>query len=123
MSDVIRITGLTLHGYHGVLADEKRDGQRFVIDVTMHVTSRDATTPDDLTTTVNYADVAARVAEVVTGPSCDLIETLAHRIASVVLGFEGVEISEVTVHKPDAPVGLPVSDVSVTTRLTREDGQ
>jgi len=123
MSDVIRITGLTLHGYHGVFDEEKRDGQRFIIDVALEVSPRDASTPDDITTTINYAEVAEMVSEVVTGEPVDLIETLAYRIAEQLAALRGVISAEVTVHKPDAPVGLVVNDVSFTTRIRQGGGQ
>ena len=48
-------------GFHGVLPDEKRDGQDFVVDVVLHLDLRPAGTSDDLTATVNYAEVGADV--------------------------------------------------------------
>ncbi len=119
MPDVIRITGLTLHGYHGVFDDEKRDGQTFVIDVVVELDGRQASTTDTLDHTVDYSLVTDAVAAVVTGESVDLIETLAYRVAEAVVTFNGVRAVDVTVHKPDAPVGHPVTDISFTTRVVR----
>ena len=53
--DRITLTGLTAYGYHGVLHREKREGQRFVTDVVMHVDAASPAESDDLALTVNYA--------------------------------------------------------------------
>ena len=119
MPDVIRITGLTLHGYHGVFDDEKRDGQTFVVDLAIELDAHQAGTTDTLENTVNYSTVVDTVAEVVTGESVDLIETLAYKVADVVVAFEGVIAVDVTVHKPDAPVAHPVTDISFSTRVVK----
>jgi len=117
VSDVIRITGLTLHGYHGVFAEEKRDGQTFIVDLAITIDATEAGTTDVLRHTVDYSQVVEAVARVVTGESVDLIETLAYRVGNSVMRFEGVAAAEVTVHKPHAPVGYPVTDISFTTRV------
>lgn len=119
MSDVIRITGLTLHGYHGVFDDEKRDGQTFVVDLAIEVDGQRAGRTDTLDHTVNYSSVVDSVAGVVAGDSVDLIETLAYQVGDVVVAFEGVVAVDVTVHKPDAPVAHPVTDISFTTRVVK----
>ena len=112
--DRIAVTGITARGFHGVLAEEKRDGQTFVVDVALGVDTRGAAAGDDLERTVDYSVVAARVGDVVTGESLDLVETLAQRIADVCLAFGLVQAVEVVVHKPEAPVGVPFDDVVVT---------
>ena len=119
MSDVIRITGLTLHGYHGVFEEEKRDGQTFLVDLAIEVDATTAGATDALDHTVDYSQVTEAVAGVVTGESVDLIETLAYRVGHVVLGFAGVAAAQVTIHKPHAPVGYPVTDISFSTRVVR----
>ena len=119
MSDVIRITGLTLHGYHGVFDEEKRDGQTFVVDLAMELDAATAGATDALEHTVDYSQVTDAVAGVVTGESVDLIETLAYRVGNVVLGFSGVAAVEVTIHKPHAPVAHQVTDISFSTRMVR----
>ncbi|MBB4736334.1 dihydroneopterin aldolase [Micrococcus cohnii] len=118
--DRITLTGLTAYGYHGVLHREKREGQRFVTDVVMHVDAASPAESDDLALTVNYAEVADTVIELVTGESLDLIETLAERIAGAVLRTQPlVHVVEVTVHKPQAPIPHEFVDVSVTVRRVR----
>jgi dihydroneopterin aldolase len=112
--DRISLTGLRVHGRHGVLPQERRDGQDFVVDAVLTLDTRAAAAADDLAQTVDYGALAQRLAAVVAGEPCDLIETLAARLAEVCLADPRVETAEVTVHKPAAPIGLPFQDVAVT---------
>ncbi len=121
MSDRLVISGLTLHGYHGVYSEEKRQGQTFIIDLELEWDASGAAATDDVAHTIDYSQVVPAVAEIVTGEPVDLIETLAGRIAGRVLDFPLVEAVTVTVHKPQAPLPHPVSDVAFVTRRTRGD--
>jgi dihydroneopterin aldolase len=116
--DRIAVRGLTAIGHHGVFEFEKREGQTFVVDVVLGVDTRAAATTDDLARTVDYSAVAADVIALIEGEPVDLIETLAQQVADTCLARDGVEAVEVTVHKPEAPVGVAFGDVTVTiTRL------
>jgi dihydroneopterin aldolase len=113
--DRVALRGLRGFGRHGVLPEERRDGQSFRVDVVLGLDTSKAGFSDDLADTVNYADVAAAVVRLVEGEPVNLIETLAERIAAECLrGADLVEEVEVTVHKPAAPVGVPFDDVTVT---------
>lgn len=117
--DTIALTGLTVFGRHGVFAHERENGQDFIIDLRLHLSLADAAASDDVADTVHYGELAERVAAVVGGEPVDLIETLAQRIADVVLDDDRVGQVEVTVHKPHAPIPLTFTDVSVTIRRSR----
>lgn len=119
-ADRITLTGVAAFGRHGVLEHERREGQQFVVDLSLHVDLTRAAGSDDLSHTVSYADVAADVVAAVGGEPLDLLEALAARIADVVLARPSVEAVEVTVHKPQAPVGVPFADVAVTLRRERD---
>ena len=112
--DEIRLTGLTVFGYHGVFDHERRDGQVFRIDLVLGVDTRPAAATDDLAQTVDYGGLVDRVVAAVERDPVDLIETLAQRIADVALLDSRVEWTRVTVHKPDAPIDAEFRDVSVT---------
>jgi dihydroneopterin aldolase len=112
--DRISLRGLRVHGRHGVLPAERRDGQDFVVDAVLRLDTRAAAASDDLADTADYGSLAQRLADVVAGEPCDLIETLAQRLADVCLAEPQVFEVEVTVHKPDAPIAVPFDDVSVT---------
>ena len=119
MTDRIHLRGVEAVGFHGVLPDEKRDGQPFVVDVVLDLELATAGATDDLHDTVSYADIAGEVMARITGPSFDLIERLAEVIADDVLQHSLVDAVTVTVHKPQAPVGHPFSDVAVEVRRER----
>jgi len=121
MTDHIVLQGVAARGYHGVLDAEKADGQDFVVDVTLEVDLRRPGRSDLLAHTVNYAEVAADIVELITGPSLDLIEALADQIAVAVLRRPLVQAVEVTVHKPQAPVGVPFGDVQVVVERRRDE--
>lgn len=119
--DRIEVTGIRAWGRHGVLSQEKDLGQQFVVDVALQLSTAPAGRSDALSRTVNYAEVAAAVHEEIGTGSHDLVETLAERIAQRILTDTGhplVRRAEVRVHKPAAPVGLPVGDVAIT--ITRD---
>jgi 7,8-dihydroneopterin aldolase/epimerase/oxygenase len=117
--DRISLVGLRAFGRHGVLPEERLNGQEFIIDATLWVDTRPAAATDDLELTVSYADVAQQLHDIVTGEPVQLIETLAERLAQACLANERVEQVEITVHKPSAPIPLPFADVTVTVRRTR----
>ena len=116
---IIALKGLGAMANHGVYDFERARDQRFSADIVMWVETAGAT--DDIAATVSYADIADEAMAVLTGKPVDLIETLAETIASRVMSHEGVVGTEVTVHKPDAPIDHPFADVSVTVRAGETD--
>ena len=117
--DRITLTGLEVFASHGVLATERRSGQRFVVDVVLELDARPATASDAVSDTVDYGVLAVRICEAVAAEPVNLIETVAQRVADVALAFEAVHRVQVTLHKPDAPVAIPFSDVAVTIERSR----
>lgn len=118
-SDRIRVLGIEGTGHHGVLPEERRDGQVFIVDLELVVSLQAAGQSDDLSDTIDYAQVAAAALAVIEGEPCNLIEAVAEQIAARVLSHQEIDevtVDEVTVtvHKPQAPVGVPFRDVSVT---------
>ena len=113
MTDIVRIAGVSAQGCHGVLPEERTYLQQFIADIESEVSTRRAAELDEVGDTVSYADLAADAVAVITGESVNLIETLAERIAARVLA-RGVRRVRVSIHKPDAPVGLPFTDAAVT---------
>jgi dihydroneopterin aldolase len=94
----IELSGLELRGFHGVLDDERRDGQRFRFDVVVDVPEPAA---DDIDAAVDYRDVAACVREVSDGRHFQLLETLAAAVADELRRRFPVERAQVRVGKPD----------------------
>ena len=115
MADIITISDLEVYAYHGVNDEEKEYGQRFLITVEMATDVRAAAESDDLNKTVNYAKAIQAIKRVVTDEKYDLIETVAEKIAAVILSdFPQVFTIKVTVKKPDAPMKAKFGFVAVT---------
>lgn len=112
VADRIALHGLEVFAHHGVFAHERRDGQRFVVDLDVDLAA--AARGDDLARTVHYGELAEAVVAAVASDPVDLIETVAERVAAVALGFAATHRVRVTVHKPNAPITVPFGDVAVT---------
>jgi dihydroneopterin aldolase len=117
--DRIAVRGLRAHAHHGVYAHEREQGQIFLVDAVLEVNTRPAAATDDLELTVNYAELAQQLHHVLVSEPVDLLETLAQRLADVGLAHPLVDAVEITVHKPEADLGVPVGDVTVTIRRER----
>ena len=121
MSDRITLKGISAKGFHGVLDFERRDGQVFVVDLTLGLDTTLAAASGDLRDTVDYGSLVGSVTAAVESEPVDLIETVAQRIAGVCLTDPRVEWARVTLHKPEAPIDATFSDVALT--ITRKRAQ
>ena len=117
-SDRIALRGLRVRGHHGVYEHERRDGQDFVVDVTVWLDLAPAAGSDDLADTLNYGELAQRTAAIVAGPPANRSDRRG-RIADDVLTDPRVRAVEVTVHKPQAPIPLEFADVAVAVHRSR----
>jgi 7,8-dihydroneopterin aldolase/epimerase/oxygenase len=117
--DRIELRGLRVRGHHGVYAHERRDGQDFVVDVTVWLDLAPAAASDDLADTLDYGALAQRVAAIVGGEPRDLIEAVAGSVADEVMADPRVQAVEVVLHKPQAPIPLEFADVAVVARRSR----
>ena len=116
MPDRITVHGLTGHGFHGVYPPEREHGQTFRVDAVLELDTAPAAAGDDLAKTVHYGELAQQLHALLVGEPVDLLETLAQRLADVCLGYDLVQAVEITVHKPDADLGVPADDVTVAIR-------
>lgn len=115
----ISITGIEVFARHGVLDHEQGQGQFFSLDLSLELDLTPAGASDDLGDTIDYADLARRIHQRVSSERWNLIEKVAERVADLVLEDSRVGSVTVTVHKPDAPVSVPVGDVAVTVTRAR----
>ncbi len=109
---------MAFYGYHGVLPEETRLGQRFYVDVILELDLKKAGERDDLKETVNYADVYRVCLDIVEGNKYKLIEAVTEKIAETILRqFEKVQACTIKVIKPDPPI--PGHYESVAVEITR----
>ena len=117
----VRLVNAVFYAHHGVMEEEHRIGGRYEVDVAMGLDVSEAAQTDDLSKTVDYERVYAIVREVVTGNSSYLIERVAWRIGeAVAAAYPEVTAVEVTVRKPNPPVGGPCDRAEVVVRFTPE---
>lgn len=115
-ADRVLIEGLTFFGYHGVRPEEQRLGQKFRVDVELTLDLGRAASSDRVADTVNYEEICRLVLEVGRGRRCNLVETLAERIAAVLLkAFPAQEIL-VRVKKTSPPFDGTLTAVGVEIR-------
>jgi dihydroneopterin aldolase len=119
--DRMLLKQMVFFGYHGVIPEENRLGQKYIVDLDLRLDLSRAAASDDVEDTVNYAEVHALVKGIVEGPAVKLIETLAGNIASAVLGtYTSIHEATVSVTKPNPPFDITFDGVTVELRRTRE---
>ncbi len=113
--DKISIKNLEIYAYHGVLPEEKRDGQKFIVSADMYTSTRKAALEDNLEKTVNYALVCEQIKECLLKQSYNLIETVAEKVAeTILLNNELVNEVCVCISKPGAPIPMTFETVEVS---------
>ncbi len=113
--DYIHVNEMLFFGYHGVLPEETKLGQRFRVTVSLATDLQEAGQTDDLTKTVNYAEVYELCKEIVEGPPVQLIESVAEKIAGRILKDYREQVKGVRVQliKPDPPIAGHYTSVAV----------
>lgn len=115
----IELVGLVVFGRHGYLEEERRLGQRFLVDLRVDVRG-EAPATDQIEDTVDYRRLAELVREVFAGPERFLLEGLAGAIADGILErFPAVERAWVRVRKPDVVLDPPVDYAAVVVERAR----
>ena len=102
--DKIILKGIQFHGYHGVAEAERQLGQKYEIDLELTTDLSVAGKTDDLTHTINYAEVVQLVIEIGTQGSFQLFEALAETIAAAILARFQIEEVRVAVKKLSPPI-------------------
>lgn len=113
MGDCIRLSGLRFLACHGALPHEKTVPQEFSVDIELSADLSPAGTSDRLAETVDYGEVARRVAAVMNGRRRNLLETLAEDIFQSLKGLPGVLAVRVRVKKMAPPLGILAASAEV----------
>lgn len=80
--DKLILQGLLFHGFHGVLEEERKLGQKFLVDLDAWIDLKKAGKSDNLEDTVSYAEIYSLIKDVIEGPPHSLLESVADSIAS-----------------------------------------
>ncbi len=108
---VVELDSLEIFGRHGVLDEERRDGQSFLYDVRLEVA--DGALSDKIEDAVDYREVWETVRGVSDGRQFHLIEALAAAVADALVERFEVERVRVRVRKPQ-PAGVPAAYSAAT---------
>ncbi len=117
--DKILLNNLEFYGFHGLLPEEKKMGQRFNVDVELFLSLQKSGETDDMNDSIHYGHVYELVKEIVEGESMNLIEAIAETIATQLLAsFSLLSACTIKVIKPDPPI--PGHYQSVAVEIYRE---
>ncbi len=103
--DIIYLHDLRIDTVIGVFDWERRVKQRLILDLDMASDIRRAAASDDLADTLNYKAVAKRVIDYVEHSEFQLVETLAERVAELILTEFGVPWLRLRLNKQGAVRG------------------
>ena len=115
----IRLEGLKIYAYHGVLPQENLVGAYYYIDLKLKTDFTHAAETDELEGTVSYADIFAVVKEEMVITS-KLLEHVCQRIASRIFqDFPAIEAIEIRLSKENPPMGACAKSIGVEAHYVR----
>lgn len=116
---LIRLNNIRIHAFHGAIPTENKVGADYIVNVEVKADWGDAAKNDDLTKTINYAEINDIVREEMQKQRI-LIETVAESIVNRILQmFAQVEEAEVSVAKLNPPMTGQVESAEVIVRKVR----
>ncbi|KAK9727072.1 hypothetical protein RND81_05G256400 [Saponaria officinalis] len=120
--DKLVLRGLMFQGFHGVLPEERKLGQKFLVDMDAWLDLREAGKSDRLSDTISYAEIYGIAKKVVEGAPQNLLESVAHNIASATFAtFPRISAVRVKLGKPHVAIEGPVDYLGVEVYRTKED--
>jgi len=117
----LEVRGMKLHGHHGVLEEERRDGQPFCLDLTVELP--ELPRADRIEDAVDYREVAACARSVFEGTRFQLLETLAAAIADALLERFPASSASVRITKPDVSLTADGKPRISVERSRRQSGR
>jgi dihydroneopterin aldolase len=109
----IELLGIILHGYHGVLEEERTSGQRFLVDVELDLEDERAAASDSIEDAVDYREIVARVRAISDERAYRLLEAFSAAVADALVAEWPVTAARVRVRKPDVLLDPPVAYAAV----------
>ena len=114
MLDDMILSGLKVYAWHGVYEEEREKGQNFIINARIFYDTVSVAETDSVEDTIDYAKVSLYINEYMRVHQFNLIETVANKLArKLLIKFPLIQSIELEVMKPEAPIPVPFSNVSV----------
>lgn len=116
-STKIFLRQVRFHAYHGVLEQERRVGNDYVINVVAECDFTHAMLTDELEDTVSYADIYRVVKEEMAIP-CKLLEHVAGRIGERLFNeFPSLQSLDISIMKVNPPFGADCEGAGIEVHL------
>ena len=116
----IRLNGLHIYAYHGVLPQENKVGAMYTVNLTLTTNFLEASRTDDLAHTINYAAVYQAVKAEMQQPS-KLLEHVVYRIGRRLLtDFPTLDAIEIALYKENPPMEADCGPIGVEATYTRD---
>lgn len=116
--DMVFIKQLQVDTVIGVYDWEKTIKQRLLLDIALATDLRAAADSDDIRLTLDYAVISERVIKLITAQPIELIETVAERVAQMLLQEFATSRVDITVCKPGAVAQADTVGVQITRYAT-----
>lgn len=115
----VKLNDIIVSAKHGVYEEEHFTPQRFKINISMNLNDAVSAESDKLADTVDYKILRDKVCEIAKGEHINLMETLAEKIATVVMNQNKVQEATIEISKLDAWGGGDAGYPSVVLRKSR----
>lgn len=120
--DRIILTDLGFYGYHGLMIEENRLGQRFFIDLSCGVDLSEPGRTDQMSETISYAGIYDVVKAAFEEQRFKLIEAVGQHIVDRLFeAFPQINWVKVRVRKPEAPIAMVRGEAAIELRRHRRD--
>jgi len=100
--DIIYLNDLEIETIIGIYDWERRIKQKVRLDLEMATDIRRAASSDNIEDTLNYKSVAKRLIQFVSESEFQLVETLAERVAEIIISEFGIPWVRIKLNKPGA---------------------
>ena len=114
---IIKINEIQLFGYHGLYEEEKENGQKFIISLSIDIDYTDKN--DKIGNTVDYAKIINEVKDTFNQKRYNLIESLAVEISDNLMKNKKINSLDISIKKESPPIDAKLNSVEVNLRKIR----
>ena len=109
----VSLKNIKLYGFHGVYSSERKNGQKFEVDVEYIYTRKKSHVNDDISNVINYSEVLDLIVKVFNEKSWNLLETLAEEIKSSLMSKFSILDCSIKIRKPEVKLQCDVDFVEL----------